>query len=100
MLTNAAVVYYSAGAPTRIDKCTLANPSLTVAYNATIYWVPNGGAAAPANAIVTQRIIQPKETWDVFGLIGHVLNQGDMIAALASVTGVLNFFGSGTTDSG
>lgn len=98
-LTNAAVNYYTAGAFTLVGKCTVSNPTAGAAA-VTIYWVPSGQSAAADNAIVTARIVQPKESFDVWPLIGHVLNVGDMIAALASVGGVLNFFGSGTTDSG
>jgi hypothetical protein len=98
-LTNAAVAYYTAGAPTQINKLTVANPN-AAAFNCSIFWVPSGGAPGAGNAIATARIIQPLETWDVWGLVGHVLNTGDMIQALANTGGKLNFFGSGTVDSG
>lgn len=94
-LTNAAAVYYLAAARTQIQKLTVANPSPTVTYTATIYWVPSGAGPTSSNAIETTRTVLPLETWDVFSLIGHTLGIGDSIEALASTTNVLNFFGSG-----
>lgn len=94
-LTNAAVTYYTAPVATRIDKMTLHNPTAGAA-TATIYWVPSGGAAAAANALVTTRPIQSLESWDVTPFIGQVLAAGDFISALASAGAVLNFVASGT----
>lgn len=99
-IANAATVYFTAQVPTQIQKLTVANPSNTTAYSVTLYWVPNAGAAGVTNAIQTTRFIQALETWDAWPFIGHVLNPGDAIAALASVAAKLNFFGSGTQVSG
>lgn len=99
-LTASAATYFTAQAPTRIDKMTVANPDTAVGYNVTIYWVPAGGGAGVANAIVSTRRLQPGETWDVFPFIGHVLGVGDLIDAVASTAAKINFFASGTVVSG
>jgi hypothetical protein len=99
-LTGAAATYFTAQVATQISKMTVSNPSSTTSYTCTIYWVPSGGTAGPANAIVTTRAIQPLETWDVWPFIGHVLAAGDFISAFASTAAKLNFFASGTTVSG
>lgn len=98
-IAGSATSYFAAPVPTQILKMTVANPN-AVAYTVTIYWVPNGGAAGITNAIVTTRPIQALETWDVWPFIGHVLNTGDFIAALASTATKLVFFASGTQVSG
>lgn len=94
-LTNAAVAYYTAAARTRIDKLTIHNPSATVTYNATIYWVPAAGAPGITNAIETLRPVLPHESWDVFSVIGQTLGVGDALYMLASTSAVLNAFASG-----
>lgn len=99
-LAAAATNYFVAGSPTRIDKMTVANPDSANSYTVTIYWVPQSGAAGVANAIVTTRRLQPLETWDVYPMIGQVLNVGDAISALASTAAKVNFFASGTVFSG
>lgn len=99
-LTGAAATYFTAQVATRIDKMTLANPSTTTAYTATIYLVPSGQVAGVTYALVTARPLQPLETWDVWGAIGQVLAAGDFISAFASTTAKLNFFAAGTSVSG
>lgn len=88
---------YVAQLRTQIDKITIANPSATTSYTATVYWVPALGAAASTNAIQTTRALQPLETWDVWTFIGHTIAVGDSIQAIASVANVLTAFGSGRT---
>lgn len=99
-LTAGATTYYTAQAQTRLDKLTVSNPSTTVAYSVTINLVPAGGVAGVGNQIIGARNLQPLETWDSWPAIGHVLNVGDFISALASVAGHLVLFGSGTLVSG
>lgn len=98
-LTGSAAIYFTAQVPTRIDKLTLANPSSTTAYTATLYLVPSGGSPSAANAIVTARPVQPLETWDVWSAIGQVLATGDTLQALASTAAALNMFAAGTSVS-
>lgn len=94
-LTNAAALYYTAVAKTRIDKMTVANPSATVSYTFTAYWVAAAGTPVTANILQPARAILPHEAYDVFPFIGQTLGVGDMIYAVASTGAVLNFFASG-----
>lgn len=94
-LTAAAVSYYRANVPTRIDKMTVANPTATPR-SVTIYWVPSGGSPDGTNTIVATRFLNANETWDVSPMIGHTLGVGDTIQALASAATAIVIAASGT----
>jgi len=70
---------------TAIDKFTAVN---TGAANATltVYLIPGGGAAGPANAF--RKTIAPGGSWPFPDIVGHVLEPGDVIATLASAAGI------------
>lgn len=100
-IANAATTYFTATVATRIDKMTLTNSDTAASHYATIYWVPSGGTAGPANAILiggttVGKLLAPGETYDVTGFMGHTIGVGDLIAAVADAASKVNFFASGT----
>ena len=79
---------------TVLDKFTATNYS-TVAQTLTVHLVPAGDMPAYSNMIVKTRTIQPQETYTFPELAGHILNTGDYISTLASLTASLNMRVSG-----
>lgn len=93
-LAAAASPLFTAIAPTRIDKLTVANTD-SVQRMVSFYWAASGGGFGAANQIVIARPVQVGESWDVQPLMGQVLNPGDQLFGSASVGAVVNCFGSG-----
>ena len=98
-IANATTTYYTATNPTQIDKMTLVNSDNAAAHWASIYLVPSGGAAGAANRILLGnlpgKLLQPGESFDVTNAMGHILNPGDFIAAIADTAAKVTFFASG-----
>lgn len=92
----AETTQYTAPAGTRtiIDKFTGTNTSGAVAA-LTVKLVPNGGAAAASNTIVSVKTLQPGECYTFPELVGHVLNPGDFLSTLASVAAAITMRASG-----
>ncbi len=98
-LTAGAVTYYTAPATpfkvtTRITKLTLTNTTGT-AQTATVYLIPNGGAAGAASMITSVKPIGPNQSVDVLEVEGHVLMTGDFIQAFASAVTSITIMASG-----
>lgn len=96
--TGSAGVIFTATGVTRIDKLTVTNPSTSAPARVSVYWVAAGGVVSPANSIPLNHDLQPLDAWDVWPLMGHVLNKGDSIFAVAT-TGAPSIFGSGTVSA-
>lgn len=94
-LTAAAATYVAAvvGAKIMIDKFTLYNTD-TSPRTVTVHMVPSAGTAAPGN-IVLVKTLQAGETYTCPEVVGHVLEPGAFVQALASTTLVVNLRVSG-----
>lgn len=95
-LTASAATYVAAVAAGRIliDKFTLVNTD-TVPRTATVHIIASGGAASTANMIIQAKGLQAGETYTCPEIVGHVLEPGAFIQALASTTTVINLRVSG-----
>lgn len=99
-LSNANVTYYtSTNVRTIIDKLTLVNTTAG-AVTATVDAVDNGGAAGVTERLISARSIAAGETYTCPEVVGHVLNPGDSIQALASANTSITIRMSGREVSG
>lgn len=81
-IAAAATTYYtSSNCKTRLDKVTLANPTVT-ARLVTIYKLASGGTAGDINTISYQKTVLAGQTIDVVELEGHWLEADAFIQAL------------------
>lgn len=85
--------YTSTGLRTIIDKFTAYNTS-AAAVTLTVKLIASGGAAGAANTIAS-RTIQPGDSYTFPEIVGHVLENGDLISTLASAGGSLTIRASG-----
>lgn len=95
-LTTSAATYYTAPASTkaRIDAMTLANTG-AAAVTVTLHLVPNGGAADDSNVILKEKSIAAGESLTVREALGHWLEPGGTIQALASAAASVALVASG-----
>lgn len=95
-VTNAETTQYTtpAGVRTIIDKFTGTNTSGAPAA-LTVKLVQSGGAAGAANTIVSAKTLAAGECYTFPEIVGHVLNPGDFLSTLASVTTVITVRASG-----
>ena len=93
-LTAADVSYYTAEALTIIDKFTITSVSSAVR-TVSVHVVEDGGTAGDENLIVNQKGVLPRDTIDLFELVGHTLKLGDSVLVQASAGGALNLRASG-----
>lgn len=83
-IANSATTYYTAtNVRTRIDKLTLCNTTAG-AITVTIYKITAAGSASATNTVLSAKSVGAGETYTCPELVGHWLNQGDFIQALAS----------------
>jgi hypothetical protein len=94
-LTASAATYVAAvvGAKIMIDKFTVYN-SDTVPRTVTVHMVPSAGTAGATNIILV-KTLQTGETYTCPEVVGHVLEPGAFIQALASTAAVVNLRVSG-----
>jgi len=92
----AQTTLYTAPVSTRtiIDKVTGTNTTATAA-TLTANLVASGGSASVANQISAARTIGPSETYTFPELVGHVLNPGDFLSALAGTAAAITMRASG-----
>lgn len=78
---------YTAPASTRtiIDKFTATNTDSS-SQTVTVYVVPSAGSPGASNIIISALSIAAGECKDISALQNHILNSGDFIACLASVS--------------
>jgi hypothetical protein len=86
-LTDSAATYYTAGTATKaiIKRATFCNDH-NIVVTVTINIVPSGGTAAYGNRITKTRSLAAGETWSCPDIENHVLEAGDFISMVASVT--------------
>lgn len=99
-VAGTATIYYTSGSgvKTRIDKLSVTNPTAG-AVSITIHIVPSGGSVGDSTTITKTRGVNTLETWNCPDLVGHVLNPGDTIRALASAATSLTLMASGAQTS-
>ena len=94
-LENAQTTQYTATNVTAlIDKCSVTNISagaVTLAVNL----VNSGGSASTANLFIQAKSLQPGETYLCPEIIGHTLQNGQFISAIAGTASALAFRLSG-----
>ena len=95
-IPNANTVLYTAPANTRtiIDKMTVTNTTggaLTV----TVFLVPSGGAANAGTTVISAQSVASNSTILCSEVVGHILNPGDAIVAIASAAASLTGRASG-----
>lgn len=94
-IAAAATTYYTATNVTaRLDKCTVVNND-TVARTFSIYLVPSAGTAGVTNNVIATRSINVGETYTCPEVVGHWLNNGQFLAAIADVAAKLTLRVSG-----
>ena len=99
-LTNANAIYYTAtNVRTIIDKFTLVNTTAG-AVTATVDIVASGGTAGVASRLISARSIAAGETYTCLEIVGHIMNSGDTIQALASANTSITIRASGREVSG
>lgn len=101
-LTDAAAIYYTVPASrfAQITAATLANKTASPV-TATIYVVDSGGAVADDNALLVEAVSVPAN--DVIGvpeMVGHVLEPGETLRALAGSASAITLFVSGDEKAG
>lgn len=99
-LTTSAATYYTAsGVKTRIDSCTITNTS-GGAVTATIHLVPSGGSASDSNKVLSAYSLAAGQTYVPPGIIGHWLEAGGTLQALASAGTSITLVASGVEFTG
>ncbi len=93
---TSAAAYYTAGALTVIDKFTASNTGPSAAL-LTVYIVPSSGSAAAGNRVLPPVNIDSLEAYLCAELVGHVLEIGDSIWALADTGSAISIRASGRT---
>lgn len=95
-LTNASALQYTAtNVRTIIDKFTLCNTTAG-AVTATVYF----GTASDGDTIIKARSLAAGETYTCPEMVGHILNSGETIYALASANSSITIRASGREVSG
>lgn len=95
-LTTSAATYYTAPANTRvrIDAVTLTNTSGAAA-TVTLHLVPAGGTAGDGNMIAKEKSLDAGESATAREALGHWLEPGGSIQALASAATSVTLVASG-----
>lgn len=83
-IAGSATTYYTAtNVQTRLDKCTVCNTTAG-ALTFSIYKVSSGGSAGATNTLISTRSINAGETYTCPEVVGHWINSGGFLAAIAS----------------
>ena len=95
-LTASAATYYTTPPNTkaRIDALTLTNTSAAAA-SVALHLVPAGGTAGDGNVILKAKAIEAGGSYSVREALGHWLEAGGTIQALASVATAVTLVASG-----
>lgn len=94
-IANSATTYYTAtNVRTIIDKFTVCNTTAG-AVTVTVDIVDSGGSSGVTERIISARSIAAGETYTCPEVVGHILDSGDFIAALASAATSLTLRASG-----
>ena len=66
----------------RVLAATVVNDTTTAKY-ISFHRVPSGGAVGDANMIINQKVIGSRESAPLWELVGHALEAGDFLSAIA-----------------
>lgn len=96
-LTASAATYYTCPTGTRakITHATATNHHASNGITMTVYLVPVGGSADDNTMVIDAMPVGPKETLTLSEIIGHVLEAGGTIQALAGSASEVAFHVSG-----
>jgi hypothetical protein len=94
-IAAALTTYYTAtNVRAIIDKATICNDSAG-AVSVDVHIVPQGGTADSTNIVISDKSINADETYTCPELVGHVLESGSFLRAVASAATSLTFRVSG-----
>jgi hypothetical protein len=94
-LTAAVATYYTAvNVKALLDKCTLCNTS-GAAVTVDLHLVPSAGAASASNKVLDTVSVNSHTTYVAPEVVGHVLEAGSTIQALASAATAVSLRVSG-----
>ena len=93
-VTDTTLYTSAANTRTRVLAATVTNDTTSAIY-ISFHRVPSGGSVSDANIIVNQRIIGSRETATLYELIGHVVEAGGFLSAIAEVAAQLTVHISG-----
>lgn len=94
-LTASVATYYTTGeSRVLIQKITVCNTTGT-SRSFDLHLVPSGGTATALNQVIDARVVGPGETYLCPEAVGHWLETGDTIQAVASAATALSIVGSG-----
>jgi len=91
---NTTLYTCPANTKVRIVAATVTNDA-AAAKHISFHLVPSGGAVGDTNIILNQKIIGDKESYTLPELIGHILDPGDLISAIAETADILTVHISG-----
>lgn len=74
---------FTAAGKTTIDKFTLTNTTGSTVSGIDVHIVPSGGTADATNKIISAKALAANETYVCPELVGHVLENGEFVRALA-----------------
>ncbi len=92
--TNTTLSTCPANTRQRVLAATVTNDGTTARY-ITFHLVPSGGSAGDTNIILNQKVIGSRESYNISELIGHILDPGDFISAIAEAASELTVHISG-----
>lgn len=78
----------------RIVAATATNDTTTAKYF-TVYRVPSGGSAGDDNLVINQKTLSSRESYTCPELVGHIIEAGDTIEALAEAASQITIHLSG-----
>lgn len=99
LTTSLVTLYTSSAKKTIVDKFTVTNTTGSAA-TFTLHRIPSGGTASNANMLIPARSVNGGAIDLVPELVGHSLEAGDFLQALASAGATLTVMASGRQITG
>ncbi len=96
-LTTSLATYGTAvgtGRRQRIDKCTVCNSTATARWF-DFHLVPSGGSADATNQLIDGKVVAAGETYTCPEVVGHTMEAGGFIRAVAEAATALTLMVSG-----
>ena len=91
---NTTLYTCPANTEVRIVAATITNDAAAAKY-ISFHLVPSGGSVGDTNLILNQKTIGDKESYTLPELVGHILEAGDLISAIAETADILTVHISG-----
>ena len=99
LTTSLATMFTATAAKLIVDKLTVTNTTGTAA-TYTLHKVPSGGSAGASNQLIPARSVNGGSVDQCPELVGHTLEAGDFVQALASAGATLTLMASGRVVTG